>query len=114
MRSATAAILLAIALPALAQTSARPVPPGSVPLDDPPPPPPLIQQQAPEPDVTTRREGDNVIQEYRIHGKLYMQRVTPKHGKPYVLVDNRGDGTFTREDSLDPHVRVPQWVLFEF
>jgi len=63
MRSATAAILLAIALPALAQTSARPIPPGSVPLDDPPPPPPLIQQQAPEPDVTTRREGDNVIQE---------------------------------------------------
>ena len=114
MRSATAAILFAIALPAAAQTSARPIPPGSVPLDDPPPPPPLIEQQAPEPDVTTRREGDNVIQEYRIHGKLYMQRVTPKHGKPYMLVDNRGDGTFTREDSLDPHVRVPQWVLFEF
>ena len=114
MRSATAAVLFAIAFPALAETTARPIPPGSVPLDDPPQPPPLIEQQAPEPQVTTRREGDNVIQEYRIHGKLYMQRVTPKHGKPYMLVDNRGDGTFTREDSLDPHVRVPQWVLFEF
>lgn len=114
MRSATAAALLAIALPALAQTGARPVPPGSVPLDDPPQPPPLIERAEPQPEVTTRREGDNVIQEYRIHGKLYMQRVTPGHGKAYVLVDHRGDGTFTREDGLDPHVQVPQWVLFEF
>jgi hypothetical protein len=31
-----------------------------------------------------------------------------------MLIDNRGDGTFTREDSFDPHVRVPQWVLWEF
>ncbi|HEX4333404.1 MAG TPA: DUF2782 domain-containing protein [Usitatibacter sp.] len=114
MRSATAAVLLAIALPALAQTGARPIPPGSVPLDDPPQPPPLSQHDAPEPEVTTRHNGDDVIQEYRIHGKLYMQRVTPKHGHPYVLMDNRGDGTFTREDSFDTHVRVPQWVLFEF
>jgi len=114
MRSATAAILLAIALPALAQTGARPIPPGSVPLDDPPQPPPLSQRDEPQPQVTTRQEGDEVIQEYRIHGKLYMQRVTPRHGHPYVLVDNRGDGTFTREDSFDTHVRVPQWVLFEF
>ena len=114
MRSATAAALLAIALPALAETAARPLPPGSVPLDDPPPPPPITEREAPEPDVTTRHEGDLEIQEYRIHGRLYMQRVTPRHGKAYVLVDNRGDGTFTREDSFDPHVRVPQWVLFEF
>jgi hypothetical protein len=114
MRSATAALLLAIALPASAQTGARPIPPGSVPLDDPPQPPALSPQSEPQPEVTTRHEGGEVIQEYRIHGKLYMQRVTPRHGKAYILVDNRGDGTFTREDSLDPHVRVPQWVLFEF
>jgi hypothetical protein len=114
MRSATAALLLAIALPAFAQTGARAIPPGSVPLDDPPQPPPLSQSEPPSPDVTTRQNGDETIQEYRIHGKLYMQRVTPKHGRPYVLVDNRGDGTFTREDSFDTHVRVPQWVLFEF
>jgi hypothetical protein len=114
MRLLTAAFLLAIALPVAAQSAARPIPPGSVPLDDPPMPPPISQTDTPEPQVTTRQEGDQVIQEYRIHGKLYMQRVTPKHGKAYVLVDNRGDGTFTREDSFDPHVRVPQWVLWEF
>ena len=60
-------------------------------------------------------EGEDEIQEYRINGKLYMQRVTPKIGKPYVLMDSRGDGSFTRLDnSLTPNVRVPQWVLHTF
>ena len=103
----------AIALDAAAQSTERARPPGTTPLADAPPPPP-ITERPPEPQVSERIEGGQKIQEYRIHGKLYMQRVTPKHGKPYMLVDNRGDGTFTREDSLDPHVRVPQWVLFEF
>ncbi len=44
-----------------------------------------------------------------------MQRVTPKHGVPYVLMDMKGDGTFMRQDNpLDSGVRVPQWVLMEF
>ena len=87
----------------------------------PPPPPPLIvddptdtmlaQNRAVE---TTRVEGDNTIQEYRVNGKLFMTRITPKHGRPYVMIDNHGDGTFTRMDSLEPGLRVPQWVLFEF
>ena len=114
MRFLTAVLLIAIALPAAAQSGARAVPPGSVPLDDAPPPPPITEKESPEPEVTTRQEGEETIQEYRIHGKLYMQRVTPKHGRPYVLVDHNGNGTFTREDSLDPHVRVPQWVLYTF
>ena len=54
-------------------------------------------------------------QEYRVRGKVYMQRVTPKHGRPYVLMDHKGDGTFTKQDNtLDNGVRVPQWVLLEF
>src|SRR5215831_12579805 len=118
MRSLTAVLLVAIALPAAAQSGARPLPPGSVPLDDPPPPPPISEKEAPEPQpqVTTREEDGQTIQEYRINGKLYMQRVTPKHGKEYVLVDNNGDGTFTRmdENNLTQHLRVPQWVLWRF
>jgi hypothetical protein len=95
-------------------SGARALPPGAVPLADAAGPAPLAQQP-PQPDVTTREEGGQVIQEYRIRGKLYMQRVTPKHGRPYVLVDNKGDGTFSRlEQTLDQQVRVPQWVLLEF
>ena len=116
MRAALALILLAAALDATAQTTARARPPGTMPLDEPPPPPAIVQADpALEPQVTVRTEGDQTIQEYRINGRVYMQRVTPRHGRPYILTDQRGDGTFTRQDNtLDNGNRVPQWVLLEF
>ncbi|HEX7465147.1 MAG TPA: DUF2782 domain-containing protein [Usitatibacter sp.] len=116
MRTLLAATLIAAALSAAAQTGERKLPAGATPLTEPPPPPPMQQADpAIEPVVTTRHEGDQEIIEYRIKGKLYMQRVTPKHGKPYVLMDHQGDGTFMRQDNpLDSGVRVPQWVLKEF
>jgi hypothetical protein len=121
MRTLTAAALFALALNAAAQSAPRPIPPGSVPIDDPGPPPPMTEQDKNDPrdkletQVTKRTEGDNEIEEYRVNGKLYMQRVTPKGGVPYVLLDSVGDGTFTRLDNtLAPNVRVPQWVLHRF
>jgi hypothetical protein len=120
-RRSTAALLavfaLAAALPAAAQSTERPKPPGTMPLEEAPPPPPMSTEPGnePEPQVTTRAEGDETIQEYRLNGKLYMMRVTPKHGHAYVLMDNKGDGTFVRQDNpLDSGIKVPQWVLFEF
>lgn len=115
MRTVAAALLFAAALPAVAQSEARPRPPGTVPLAEPPPPPPMIQgDPALEPVLSTRRDGPNTVTEYRVKGKLYMMRVTPPHGRPYILMDARGDGQFARQDSLDSGVRVPQWVLVEF
>jgi hypothetical protein len=116
MRVILAATLIAVALSAGAQSGARKLPPGAMPLDEPPPPPPMVQTDpALEPQVNIRREGEQEVQEYRVKGKLFMQRVTPKHGKPYVLIDHHGDGTFTKQDNtLDTGVRVPQWVLMEF
>ena len=114
MRLLTAALLATLAFDATAQSTARDRPPGTVPLEEAPRPPPLTQSE-PEPQVTLRIEGDQTIQEYRIKGKLYMQKVTPKHGKSYVLMDHKGDGTFSKQDhTLDAQVRVPQWVLLEF
>ncbi len=106
------------ALGAFAQPTSteRPKPP-TVPLEDVPPPPPMITTKPePEPQVTTRTEGEQTIQEYRINNKLYMMRVTPKHGAAYVLMDQKGDGTFTRLDSpiTEGNLRVPQWVLMQF
>jgi hypothetical protein len=40
--------------------------------------------------------------------------VTPAHGKAYYLIDHRGDGTFSRQDSFDSGLRVPQWVIMQF
>jgi hypothetical protein len=109
------ALLVAAVIPVAAQSTERSKPPGTVPLEEVPPPPPLASEPLPEPEITLRAEGEQTVQEYRMHGKLYMQRVTPKHGVPYILMDLKGDGTFTRQDnSLDSGVRVPQWVLMEF
>ncbi|HSN20265.1 MAG TPA: DUF2782 domain-containing protein [Usitatibacter sp.] len=107
---------LAITAPAFAQSTERPKPPGTVPLEDVPPPPPMITTKPePQPQVTTRTEGGQTIQEYRINNKLYMKRVTPKNGRPYILMDLKGDGTFTRQDQpVEGRLQVPQWVLVEF
>ncbi|HYC38727.1 MAG TPA: DUF2782 domain-containing protein [Usitatibacter sp.] len=115
-RIVLAALFATACLEAAAQSGARPLPPGAVPLDAPPPPPALVQSETTlEPEVTVRTEEDRTIQEYRANGKVYMQRVTPRNGRAYVMIDQRGDGTFTRQDNtLDQGVRVPQWVLLEF
>jgi len=115
MRTLLAVLLAVLALDVCAQSTERARPPGTAPLADAPPPPPLKENPVREPDVTTRTEGGQTFQEYRMKGKLYMVKVTPKHGIPYVLIDQKGDGTFSRQDNtLDPQVRVPQWVLLEF
>jgi hypothetical protein len=113
-----ASLLLACGI-AAAQESARARPPGTMPLEAPPPLPPIGEAADPaleqQQQVTTRIEGDQTVTEYRTNGKVTMMRVTPKGGLPYVLVDRRGDGTFTKQDSpLDQGVRVPQWTLLEF
>ena len=125
MRLLLAVSLTAIAFAAAAQSTERPRPPGSVPLEDlapPPPPPPLTKDEIAlknasiEPQVTRREENGQVVEEYRVKGRMYMQRVTPKGGRPYMLVDSKGDGTFTKQDNTidGGHFAVPQWVLMEF
>ena len=122
MRILLAVFLSAVAFTSFAQSTERPRPPGTVPLDEPPAPPKMTEPATKadpaelEPEVT-RRIGDQgeTIEEYRVHGKLYMQKITPKHGRAYVLMDHRGDGSFTKFDnSIDGHLAVPQWVVKEF
>jgi len=43
-----------------------------------------------------------------------MIKVTPKVGPPYYLIDQRGDGKFARQESLDSGFRPPQWVIHRF
>ncbi|HUP29026.1 MAG TPA: DUF2782 domain-containing protein [Usitatibacter sp.] len=117
MRTLLIVLLATVAIDAAAQSTARARPQGTLPLDEAPPPPaivetdPSLEQQQ----VTMRTEGGQTIEEHRVGGKLVMQRVTPRHGRSYVLMDHRGDGTLTRQDNtLDVGVRVPQWVLLDF
>lgn len=112
-------VLLLASSTAFGQSEPRPRPLGTVPLTEAPPPPPL-PDLTPEDarlekntQVTTRKEGSTTYTEYRVNGRLYMVKVTPATGKPYSLIDHRGDGQFSRQE-LDANVRVPQWVLVEF
>jgi len=122
MRLLLALTLTVFAMSAIPQSTPRPLPPGSTPLEVPPPLPPSSPTKMPETmaeiesksQVSKRVEGDQTIEEYKVNGKVFMTRVTPKHGRPYVMIDHHGDGTFTRMDSIEPGMRVPQWVIFEF
>lgn len=106
-------VLLSLPAAVLAQQ-----PPKLEPLPDVPPPPPQMQiDPALEPEVKTFKRGEDKVEEFRVKGKLYMIRVTPSHGVPYVLVDNNGTGKFgvPSQGPADAHsISVPMWVIGTF
>lgn len=94
------------ALPVIAAT----LPPGLQPIPEPPPMPAGAAEDA-EPQVTITERNGNKEEEYRANGKLYMIKVTPPHGVPYYLVDEKGDGVMERKDTLTSGTRPPMWVI---
>ena len=113
MRTIILALFLAMTCAAFAQTPAKP--PALQPIPEPPPPPPGYElDPALEPQVTILKRGVDTVEEYRIGGRLYMVKVIPPHGRPYYLIDHRGDGMFTRQEGFDSGIRVPMWVIKTF
>jgi len=106
LQLACAAAIAIVALPAAAQTR-PPVdvkPPAMVPLDD-----------TLEPQVTIIKREGSTFEEYRLNGKLYKIKVTPENGIPYILIDQRGDGSFIpAETPGTPGLSVPMWVIGTF
>lgn len=98
------------AMPAVAQE------PKLEPLPAVPPPPPemLPFDAALEPQVTIKRRDGEKVEEFRSGGKLFLVKVTPDHGVPYYLVDEKGDGAFIRRESLDAGLKPPMWVIKQF
>jgi len=95
--------------------SAQKTPPNLQPLPEPPPPPPGTFESAETPEVTTRKQDGDTIEEYRVGGRVVMIRVIPARGVPYLLFDPKGDGSFSqRRDSLDVPLSVPMWTIFTF
>lgn len=110
MRRTALLALILLAVPAAAQNR----PADLQPLPEPPPPPEMSNDPSLEPQVTITKRGEDKVEEYRVNGKLYMIKVTPPHGTPYYLIDRRGDGTWSRQESLDTGLRVPMWVIHSF
>ncbi|MDK9715988.1 MAG: DUF2782 domain-containing protein [Sulfuritalea sp.] len=108
MRRLIALLLSTLALSVAAQTR-----PKLEPIPEPPPPPAGLNE-ALEPQVTITKRGEDKVEEFRMSGKLYMMKVTPPHGVSYYLIDNAGDGTWSRQDSRDSGLRVPMWVIGTF
>jgi len=95
--------------------AAQPVPANVEPMMPPPaftPEP----ESAPvdEAEVTIIKDTETTVEEFRSGGRLYMIKVTPKVGPPYYLVDDKGDGKFARQESLDSGLRPPQWIIHRF
>ncbi len=104
---------IALATLLLLSTVAVANPPATMPLPEIPPPPGMVDPGL-EPEVSIRHRGEERVEEYRVRGRLYMIKVTPPHGRPYYLLNLRGDGRFTRMDDLSPNFQVPMWVVTEF
>jgi hypothetical protein len=116
--------LMAVALPAYAadEQKLEPVPDAAPVIDT--KPPTVIKgdeggqpsAEELEPEVTIREGGEGqTIQEYRIRGKLYMVKITPKNAPSYYLVDQDGDGLFEdRVPGGTTRISVPQWVIAEW
>lgn len=107
MKLHSLSLLLALtALPALAADDTPPAPVNTAPAE------PAAQDA--ETEVRIVNEDQRTLTEYRVKGRLYMVKVTPKVGKPYYLIDEQGDGQFSRRESGGQYLSVPRWTLFEW
>lgn len=79
------------------------------------PPPPMSDEEEIEPEVQIIKRDDKTIEEFRVNGRLYMIRVTPKNAPPYYLIDTDGDGTMeAQRTGIEPDLMIPHWVLFRW
>ena len=85
-----------------------PPPPDLKPVPDGPP------NASDAPPVTIKPSGKGRVEEYRANGRIYMLKITPKVGKPYYLIDQKGEGFFTRRDTLEGGLQPPMWKVKEF
>ena len=104
-----------LALSLLTAVAAAQEPPPLQPIPDGPPAAAARKEDLAQPEVTIRRQREDIIEEHRVNGKLYMIRVIPRYGPPFYLLDSDGDGNMdSRYNELDPNLLIPGWVLFSW
>lgn len=105
-------VAMVLVLPVLAQSQARPRPKDLQLVEDVPSPPEVkASDWSQDVKVTTRQSGTDRIEEYRLGGRLYKQRIQPASGPAYYLIDEKGEGKFTRVDGPDLKIAIPMWVI---
>ena len=108
-------VISTLAFPVAAQSQKRPTPKELQVVED-VPSPPIVKDYDPAKDikVTKRQSGTETIEEYRLGGRLYRQRIQPASGPAYELIDEKGEGKFVRVDGPDLKIAVPMWVLLSW
>ncbi|MDH5479189.1 MAG: DUF2782 domain-containing protein [Nitrosomonas sp.] len=117
-------LLFSLTIPILAQPNLPddliPIPeipelPDLPELSEPPPLPPELELDPElEPQITIIQRGEDIIEEHRINGELYMVKVIPRIGLPYYLVKNRSRGINTHQGEPGNNVSAPMWRILEF
>jgi hypothetical protein len=61
-------------------------------------------------------EGDKIIEEFSLNGRVYMVRIQQKGFPPYYLIDRDGDGRMDEQVSelMGPSMPPPNWELFRW
>lgn len=72
------------------------------------------QDADPRQEITITQQSEQTVEEYRVGGRLYMIKITPKTGAPHYLVDDLSDGRFSYSQNIDPSFRSPRWVIRKF
>lgn len=66
----------------------------------------------PPEEITERKEGDQVVTEYRRFGQVYLIKIKPKVGASQYMVDRDGDGRFeTKTENLSEEFDLPKWRI---
>lgn len=73
---------------------------------------PGAPSSADEPVITIRRQEGSELKEYRVRGQLIAVKVTPQVGKPYWLINRKGE--MQRHDGPSPNLTVPSWLVLEW
>ncbi len=69
----------------------------------------------PEEAIVIQPQAREMVEEFRINGRLFMIKIQPRKGPPYYLIDSDGDGVLdSRQDDLDPNMPVPSWVILRW
>lgn len=74
-----------------------------------------LEEGLPGSQITIIRREHDVVEEFRLNGRLYMVRITPNRGRPYYLIDTTGDGLLdARREIFDASTTVNRWRLFSW
>ncbi|MFK8067249.1 MAG: DUF2782 domain-containing protein [Gammaproteobacteria bacterium] len=86
------------------------------PLPDAPRPPDVVDSgETLEPEITIINKEEEVIEEYRLNGHLYMIKITPAFGPSYYILDQDGDGKMeTNMSVIYSNFVVPSWVIYSW